>query len=294
MAAAAYRSGQELIDERTGEKKNYKKKRGVEFETILYPTGIKPLKREELWNMAERAEKRKDAVVGREYRLAFPCELNFDQRKKAALIFGKILNRKYAIAADISMHLPDKKGDQRNYHAHVLTTTRSIDNDGLKEKTRILDDKKQGKEEIKKLRHIWFAICNDSLEKAGYKDRLDPRSFHEQGLDILPTIHLGPAATNLERQGIKTDLGNYNRDITARNAAQAKNKSQLDTDSQTTLTEAERASQAAKWAKERLNVEYQTRLKEIEAEAAVIFSSQTKKPNQIHQGDYHAYTDIDC
>ena len=43
------------------------------------------------------------------------------------------------------------------------------------------------------------------------------RSYERQGLDIIPTVHMGAAVCALERKGIETNIGNLNRDIKAAN-----------------------------------------------------------------------------
>ena len=50
------------------------------------------------------------------------------------------------------------------------------------------------------------------------QDFWEHRSFKEQGLDIIPQIHLGEKASAMERAGIQTIRGNINRDIIKKNA----------------------------------------------------------------------------
>jgi len=274
VAAAAYRAGKKLKDDRTGEIKDYTKKRGVEFETMIFSPGVKPISRDKLWNIAEQREKRKDAVLAREYKLAFPYELNFDERKNLVLVFGKILTNRYGVAVDVSLHKPNPQGDERNFHAHVLTTTRQYGNEGLKEKTRILDDLKTGVDEVTQLRKIWFACVNDSLEKAGIDERVDPRSYEEQGLEKMPTIHLGAGATALERKGIKTDRGNINRHIQKWN-------SMLKTENE------KRSIEARTWAKNKIETEIQMRRKIFEGDPF----DQGLQPSGLAPGPAHFVTE---
>lgn len=77
--------------------------------------------------------KKKDSCTAREYEVNLPHELNKEQRFELAKDFAKQLAEKYGIAVDVCMHEPNKKSDQRNFHAHILTTTRKITNDGLTE-----------------------------------------------------------------------------------------------------------------------------------------------------------------
>nr|WP_272911743.1 MobA/MobL family protein [Loktanella sp. M215] len=62
--------------------------------------------------------------------------------------FARALVDRYGIARDVALHAPHREGDQRNHHAHILTTTRVLSADGLTDKTRILDAAKTGGAEI--------------------------------------------------------------------------------------------------------------------------------------------------
>jgi hypothetical protein len=102
------------------------------------------------------------------------------------------------------MHEPSREGDERNHHAHILLTTRRITPNGFAEKTRELDEKKSG--EVVHWREAWATHCNEKLQKAGVQERVDHRSLEAQGIDRVPTVHLGHAATALERQGVRTEI----------------------------------------------------------------------------------------
>lgn len=140
VAAAAYRAGQELTDERQGLTHDYTRKQGVEDAFIVAPDGADWAQdRNALWNAAEAAEKRKDAKTGREYELALPAELDAGARKELARDFARELVERYGVVADVAIHEPGRAGDNRNHHAHILTTTRTAGADGLGAKTRVLD-----------------------------------------------------------------------------------------------------------------------------------------------------------
>ncbi|KAA8419801.1 conjugal transfer protein TraA, partial [Acetobacter sp. DmW_125130] len=126
VAAAAYRAGQELTDERQGLTHDYTRKQGVEDAFIVAPDGADWAQdRNALWNAAEAAEKRKDAKTGREYELALPAELDADARKELARDFAAELVERYGVVADVAIHEPGRQGDNRNHHVHILTTTRT-------------------------------------------------------------------------------------------------------------------------------------------------------------------------
>lgn len=201
VAASAYRAGVCLTDERTGEVADYRRKQGVEFSEIVIPEGIPSIERGELWNMAEAAEKRKDAKTAREWELALPSELDELQRVEVTREFAHALTVRYGVAVDIAIHAPGKEGDHRNHHAHLLTTTRTFGSEGLSEKTRILDSPRTSGPEIAHMRRHWEELCNAVLERAGYEARIDHRTLKEQGVYRLPTRHMGPAATAMMRRG---------------------------------------------------------------------------------------------
>lgn len=140
-----------------------------------------------------------------------PDELSEKERIEVAREFAKAICVTYGVAADLCIHAPGKDGDKRNHHAHILTTTRSYQNEQLGEKTRVLDSPKTSGKEVESMRKVWADIANRALEKAGHEARIDPRSLKKQGIDREPTRHLGPVATAMERRGVRTDRGDLNR-----------------------------------------------------------------------------------
>ena len=211
-AAAAYRAGVRLEDERTGEVHDFTRKHGVASSEIITPDGSQ-ISRERLWNLAEAAERRKDARVGREYEVALPAELTPEQRRDLALEFAHYLAEHYGVAVDVAIHAPSREGDNRNFHAHILTTTRTLEKGKLAGKADIeLEDKAlraQGKpssrQQVEAVRATWAEMTNRALERAGHESRVDHRTLEAQGLDREPSRHLGPAATAMERRGQQTD-----------------------------------------------------------------------------------------
>lgn len=209
VAAAAYRSGTELADERTGLVSDYTRRHGVVHTEIVAPEGISGVDREQLWNAAEAAEKRKDARVAREYLVALPHELDADQRLALTRELASELVERYGVAVDVAIHAPDRDGDERNHHAHLLATTRRLNHDGLGEKAAIeWSDKKRkaagldrGADEVKMLRQRWETLANAALERAQVAERVDCRSLKDQGVDRVPQIHVGPMGTEQMRRG---------------------------------------------------------------------------------------------
>ena len=198
-AAASYRAGVKIHDTRTGETHDYTRKSGVEDTAIFYPENVPHLSRAELWNLAERSEKRKDACVAREIEVALINEFSPEQNAELVFTFAQQIASAYGCAVDVAIHYP-KNGE--NPHAHILMTTRRMNLDGtLGAKTRELDDRKLGPENVLKIREHWAVLTNHFSAQHGIDIHVDHRSLKDQGItDRLPTIHLGPAATGYERR----------------------------------------------------------------------------------------------
>ncbi len=234
-AAAAYRSAELVYDETTGESFDYTRRRGVEHTEIVLPTEAArrdinwARDRQQLWNEAERAENRSNSRVAREYELALPHEMTHGQRVELVHAFSQQLADRFGVAVDAAIHAPHWHGDDRNYHAHLLTTTRVIEPDGLGEKSAIEwsdgNRRKAGLEpakvEIKQIRAQWEELANERLQSLGLEARIDHRSLKDQGLEREPTVHLGPAVSGLERRGIESEVGKR-LELEAREAAQAR------------------------------------------------------------------------
>ena len=202
-AAAAYRAGCEIADERTGEIHDYTRKGGVESADIVLPDGSAEwaTDRAKLWNAAELAERRKDSCVAREFEVALPSELSPEQRKALALDFAQRMADREGCAVDVCIHAPGKDGDNRNHHAHILRTTRKVEAEGLGAK---LDTEKAGRNrsaDLEAVRREWAELTNAHLERAGHAERVDHRSNADRGIDAIPSQHLGPAASAIERRG---------------------------------------------------------------------------------------------
>lgn len=219
-AAAAYRAGVCLKDERSGEVHDYTRKKGIEFTAIYLPDHICSewaQDREQLWNRAEASEKRKNAQVAREIELALPAELSAEERRILSEDMSRYLANQYGVAVDAAIHRPSREGDQRNHHVHLLLNTRKLTQEGFGAKTRELDDRTQGRVEIERIRTEWAKLANRALERAGQVADLDHRSNHRRGLKRMATLHLGPSACAMERRGEMTRLGNRNRQTQALN-----------------------------------------------------------------------------
>ena len=207
-AAAAYRAGAEITDERTGQTHDYTRKGGVESADLVLPDNapVWASDRSALWNAAERAEKRKDACVAREYEVALPSELPPEERRRLAADFAREMANREDCAVDVCIHAPGRGGDGRNHHAHLLRTTRKVEAEGLGAK---LDTEKAGrnrKQDLEAVRERWAALVNERLRQHGIEANIDHRSLEAQGIDREPSQHLGPAVSGLVRRDAGSEV----------------------------------------------------------------------------------------
>lgn len=230
-AAAAYRAATIIQDDRTGLAFDYRKKQGV-LEVLsfhppvqLAPGEAKPAWMERLealdeyWNKVEQAETRKNSRVAREFLVPLPHELTRAQRVDLAQRISDQIAARYQVAGTACIHAPDKGGDDRNFHVHILFPTRRINlqTGELGEKTRELDDKVTGPEEIVWLMGMGESEINWALEAAGIERRVDWRSIEARhaeavangdlvqaaALNYSPQVHEGSRVTQIRRDAEK-------------------------------------------------------------------------------------------
>jgi hypothetical protein len=221
-AAAAYRSGQKIEDERTGQTYDYSRRSGVLMAEVILPNGGQ-VEREQLWNAAESAENRCNSVVAREFVVALPHELSREQQTELVKGYAQGLSERTGWAVDVAIHEPGREGDLRNVHAHLLCTTRTVSLDPagcpvMESKTREWDIRSSGSELLRAERAEWERCVNQSLEQANRIERVDCRSHAEKQTGLEPQVHLGPTAMAMERKGIQTEQGDKHRQIAAHNA----------------------------------------------------------------------------
>lgn len=216
VAAAAYRAGADLTNERDGMRHNYERRSGVDHNEILAPEGAPDwaYDRAQLWNEVERTERRKDAQLAREITMALPHELSHQERLQLARDFVRDQFVSRGMIADMALHSPDREGDERNVHTHVMLTMRTLDGDGFGKKAREWNDRGL----LEGWREQWAEVQNNALERAGFEARVDHRTLEAQGIDQEPEPKLGPLATQLEREGKETNAGNDLRATWKRNA----------------------------------------------------------------------------
>lgn len=218
VAAAAYRAATVLHDQRLEMMFDYTAKGGVAFTGVMGPpdTPSDLLDREQLWNAAEAADKRADSRTAREILISLPHELSDDQRHALvrAFVAQSLVGR--GMVADYGVHYPDAHGDARNHHAHILVTTRRVGPEGFGLKAREWDNP----DAVKAMRLEWEQIQNEHLRQhlGPEAPQVSAKSLTDLGQNREPSIHLGPSASGMERRGERSDRGEINRRIAARNA----------------------------------------------------------------------------
>jgi ATP-dependent exoDNAse (exonuclease V) alpha subunit len=218
VSAAAYRAGERIRDERTGKTYDHSDRQDVLHKEILLPSQFAAddmawaRDRANLWNAAEGAEDRKNARVAREYLVALPVELSAAARIGLVSGFSRELAERYGFAVDVAIHAPrDFPGsDPRNFHAHLLATTREVTLTGLGAKTTLEWNDAKRREagmgpavgELLHVRERWAIAANTALEQAQVASRVDHRTLRAQGIDREPGPHIPRAAFEMERLGI--------------------------------------------------------------------------------------------
>ena len=236
ISASAYRAGAKLKDYETGLTSDYTRKHGVCFSEIVLCANASQeyMNRETLWNAVHKIEKNKNAQLWREFEVALPQELSRDEQIATVREFVKQLTDS-GMCADWALH---DKGDG-NPHAHIMTTMRSIIEDGTwASKSRLVYDldengerifqkiNKQGRkqykshkedynnwnaqERVEEWRALWAECCNKRLSE---RDQIDHRSYARRGIDQVPTVHEGYTARKIVASGGTSPLVSLNNEI---------------------------------------------------------------------------------
>ena len=239
VAAAAYRSGEKLTNEWDGLTHDYTKKGGVVHSEILLPAHAPPAfsDRSTLWNSVELSEKSNNAQLAREVEIALPVELSREEQTRLVREYCSSQFVSKGMIADFNLH--DTGGG--NPHAHILLTMRPLDEKGawLPKSKKEYDLDENGKrihlpsgrykthkvdlvdwndrENAEVWRRAWADLANEYLERNNRPERIDHRSYERQGIDQIPTVHVGVSATQMEKKGIVTERGELNRNIKVAN-----------------------------------------------------------------------------
>ena len=239
VAAAAYRSGEKLTNEWDGLTHDYTKKGGVVHSEILLPAHTPPAfsDRSILWNSVELSEKSNNAQLAREVEIALPVELSGEEQTRLVREYCSSQFVSKGMIADFNLH--DTGGG--NPHAHILLTMRPLDEKGAwlpkSKKEYVLDENGEkirlpsGRYKTRKVdlvdwnnrenaevwRRAWADLANEFLAQNNRPERIDHRSYERQGIEQIPTVHVGVSATQMEKKGIVTERGELNRNIKAAN-----------------------------------------------------------------------------
>lgn len=226
-AAAAYRSCSAITDERQGRTHDFTRKRGLEVAAIVLPAYAPAwaLDRAQLWNAAELVERngkrgknagqfKADAVTAREFLFSFPVELSAPGRLMVAHTLARHLADTHGIAADFAIHHPGAEGDERNYHCHLLTTTRRLTAEGLTKKAREWSSLKLGAALARSFRALIAKTMNEALaaEGKGGLVHVEHRSFKARGSSQVATRHQGPTRTSINNKRARQLRAAWERD----------------------------------------------------------------------------------
>ena len=246
VASAAYRAGEKLMDEYYGQIHDYTKKHGVVLSEIILPEHAPErfADRQTLWNEVEKVEKHPKAQLAYSFDFALQNELSMEENIRIAKEFIAENFTSRGMIVDMAVHEPGKDPDDiPNPHVHVMVPMRPLNEDGTwgtkQHREYVLDENgnrmRDGKgdyifnavknndwgdpETLVQWRTNWAKKVNETFGQHGIAARVDHRSYVEQGVDILPQIHEGPVVRAMEKKGIKTDKGDWNRFVKAINGA---------------------------------------------------------------------------
>lgn len=217
--AAAYRAGERIRDERTGEVHNHSRRKDVAHTEIFLPSqfGDAPMEwardRTRLWNTAESLEKRRNSRVAREFQISLPSELTAEQRLTLARNFAREVSDRYGVAVDLALHDPKPSGDPRQFHAHLLMTTREVTQEGLGAKAgldmqsvqRFRRGLTDHKTEYVAIRERWASLTNAAFRQANIDVRVDHRTLAAQGIDRQPVVHVPLEFYRQQAKGLNQD-----------------------------------------------------------------------------------------
>ena len=239
VAATAYRSGGKITNEWDGMIHDYTRKRGIVHSEILLPSNAPPdfQDRGTLWNSVEQIEKACNSQLARELEVALPIELSREEQVRLVRAYCSSQFVSRGMCADFNIH----NTGSGNPHAHILLTMRPMDERGKwlpkSRKEYVLDENGErirlsssryktrkvdlvdwnNQENAEVWRKVWADLANEFLERNNRPERIDHRSYERQGIDQIPTVHIGVAASQMEKKGIATERGELNRSIKAAN-----------------------------------------------------------------------------
>ncbi|WP_315722756.1 MULTISPECIES: Ti-type conjugative transfer relaxase TraA [unclassified Bradyrhizobium] len=222
VAAAAYRSGSRLRDERHGRDQDFSGKRGVVHSEVMLPENAPEVwsDRARLWNDVEAFEIRKDAQLAREVEFALPREMNEAQGIELARDFVRGEFVGLGMIADLNVHWDRAEDGMPKPHAHVMLTMRAVDENGFGKKVR----DRNRTEMVERWRNRWAELANERLAELDIDARIDHRSLEAQGIALEPQSQIGAPAKRIEVRGIagegsEADRAEMHREIARNNGA---------------------------------------------------------------------------
>jgi hypothetical protein len=243
IAKAAYNSRESILEQRTGELKDYSRHRDKPMASFVFAADPKLRDATSLWQFYDAKEMRTNAQVGISFIGALPAELTDQQRENIVKDFSREQFLRKGVAAQADIHRPDRHGDERNFHVHMLVSMRKVGADGLGEKAFTWADKEKN---LDNWREKWAARGARELEKAGFKvaaerwryGHLPNDQQREKALERgdyawaekkaqEPTTHLGPAASGMERKGEPSERSANNREIAGKRKQKDANIAEL-------------------------------------------------------------------
>lgn len=292
VAAAAYRAGDNLWDERYEENRNFTRKRSIVHSEIFLPEGAPKefRNRETLWNAVEKSERRKDAQLAREIEVALPRELNEADRLELVRSFVQENFVALGMIADVSIHCPIAADNKIAPHAHILLTMRPVSESGFgPKKERLWNSKKV----YEYWRTSWEDLTNGMLAVRGIDARIDRRSYADRGIDLEPQIKEGAARPMQGR--VRENDPHFTAERTAKNEQiQARNWHRITvnprivvdalTDKAASFTEQDVARYLHRWLGEDMTEE-QTRLAFDTMKARVLASDETVLLGKDEEGN---------
>lgn len=239
VASAAYDSREKMYSTDNGHTYNYSRKiDDVENKNVLLPEHAPAIykDRQTLWQAVEQVEKSSKAQLARKIILALPCDVTPEERQQIVENFCQTAFVSQGMCVDYSIHKPDKGNN--NYHAHIMLTMRSIDENGqwLAKKKRVaVLDKDGNKIEIKDKKNRtdrnkyvtktvktndwdnqenlekWRNLAEQEINKFLPEEKhISMKSYARQGLDQVGQVHEG-YSYNPERKALNEKIKKYNQ-----------------------------------------------------------------------------------
>jgi ATP-dependent exoDNAse (exonuclease V) alpha subunit len=217
VAAAAYRAGSRIFDERLGRTFNYSSRPDIIHSEILLPDGAPERWRDRaiLWNEVEAIERRKDAQLAREIELALPRELTPAEAVQLVRDFAGAQFVARGMVADLNVISRTAADGGPQPYAHVMLSLREISGGTFGKKQRAWNDRRL----LRHWREDWAATVNARLAEAGHDIAIDHRSNEARGIALEPQNKIGPTGRRRVTRGENAHRTGAHHAIARRNGA---------------------------------------------------------------------------